>query len=128
VGYSLSRCWNIIRFVSNQIQNYVLTKMDVTVLLGVTAYILGERCKSFGGASSTLRKEVLFSSERLVSINFSAQHHTPEDNCLIILLVRTSPLTRAWYTHVRCIETRVFAPIPTDQFSPNLGQLAVSQR
>jgi hypothetical protein len=101
--------------------------MDVTVLLCGTPYILGEQFKGFGGTSTTLRNEVLVSSEKLVSINFTTRRHTPEENYLNILRVRTSPLTRVWYTHVSFIDTRVFAPFPTDQFSPNLGHSAVSQ-
>jgi hypothetical protein len=101
--------------------------MDVTILLGVAPYILWEGCKSFGETSSTLRKEILTSSERLVSINFTTRRHTPADNCFNILRVRTLPLTCVLYTHASCIDTRVFAPFPLYQFSPNLGQSAVSQ-
>ena len=72
-------------------------------------------------------KKVLVSSEKLVSVNSTTRRHTPEDNYLNILRVRTSPLTRVWYTHVNCIDTRVFAPIPTDHFSSNLSQSAVNQ-
>jgi hypothetical protein len=115
------------RFVSNQNQNYVLTNMDVTVLLGVAPYILWERCKSFGETSSTLRNEILTSSERLVSINFPTRRHTPADNYFNILHVRTLPLTHTWYIHASCIDARVFAPFSLHQFSPNLGQSAVSQ-
>jgi hypothetical protein len=68
--------------------------MDVAVLLGVTQYILGERCKGFGGTSFTLRKLVLASSEMLVPINFTTRRHTPENSCLNILQARTSPHTR----------------------------------
>jgi hypothetical protein len=69
-------------FVS--VPNLVLpTNMDMAVLLGVTSYVLVERCEGLGG-TSTLRKEVVVSSETLVTITFTTRRHTPEGNCLHI--------------------------------------------